>query len=172
MSALTTGGKILLLYAYSVCAVGSFMLGRVTADVWRYGPGDFGYRATRPHAPLGNLESYGLQIEKTFPMDIQVRIVDREVFEKMMPGTGAFTFAGRSPCQIVMPAGMSIEFRPKAGRAQWADDYDADVFAHEILHCMIGLWHPAWPDILADRVERKYPELAYIRRFGLGGPLP
>ncbi len=85
--------------------------------------------------------------QATEPQTIVLRIIDPQQFKSEIgdPRTAAFSKSYREPCEITIPAGWIIVAIPSRGIAFWADDRNAVILAHEILHCIRGSWHPPWP---------------------------
>lgn len=46
-----------------------------------------------------------------------------------------------NPCEIVFPSEQTILVEPKSYRARWEKNFNNEALAHEILHCLHGLWH-------------------------------
>lgn len=87
------------------------------------------------------------------PMTIALRFVDPKAFyADQAPGfTGQSQYGkGVRGCTILIPSGGIIEAWPQQGFAAFVHANDAPNLAHEILHCISGLWHPGWPTILAS----------------------
>lgn len=87
------------------------------------------------------------------PMDITLRIVPREEFEKRYINTAGITQWATRPCVIEIPSDWVVRFAPRMGYAHFMDEDNSNTLAHEILHCVHGPWHPAWSDILAKEKE-------------------
>ncbi len=64
------------------------------------------------------------------------------------------TLYGRNPCEIFLPDDWGVSYRPGRGQATFNSREDSDTLAHEILHCLVGAWHPKWPVILSNRSSK------------------
>jgi hypothetical protein len=76
---------------------------------------------------------------------VVIHFVDPAEIAKALPSRPvAYSLPSRSPCEVWLPKGMWVwgddKNYPYLGR--FIDANDAGLFAHEILHCVIGGWHP------------------------------
>jgi hypothetical protein len=79
----------------------------------------------------------------TYPMTIKLVLEPaKQIQQESSPNTVAYAMPHRNPCVIVLPSGQQIEAWPAASTARFVDPQDNDTFAHELLHCMVGAWHP------------------------------
>jgi hypothetical protein len=93
------------------------------------------------------------------PLTILLRFVDRETYAKETSAdTAAFTNPYGDICTITIPAGWMIDFSPARGFAKWLDVLNEDIFPHEILHCIVGDWHPDWSKI-PEAIQRADPDV-------------
>lgn len=80
-------------------------------------------------------------IDETVPTEIQLNIIPKKEIEKAR-GKDVFAYASyNKPCKIYMPAGMKIKVHPLIKQAEWISEWEANSFAHEIIHCIRGKWH-------------------------------
>lgn len=94
---------------------------------------------------------------KAYPIDIKLRIVDAKEFNKsltvsmlkatqQMNAVGAYTLINNNPCEIILPDDFKIDVLASKGAA-WFSSETGDTLAHEILHCLYGVWHQPWNKI-------------------------
>jgi hypothetical protein len=79
----------------------------------------------------------------TYPMTIKLVLEPaKQIQQESTPNTVAYAMPHRNPCVIVLPSDHKIEAWPAASAALFVDPQDNETFAHELLHCMVGAWHP------------------------------
>lgn len=68
----------------------------------------------------------------------------REIAKAVPSRPVAYSLPSRHPCEIWLPSGMWLwgDEKRHPYNGVFIDPYDAGLFAHEILHCLIGAWHP------------------------------
>jgi hypothetical protein len=91
--------------------------------------------------PLTGRAASGVVPEST----VILHFVDPSEIKRMVAPTNsvAVTYPSRHPCEVFLPTGMWLwgdeKNYPYRGMFVWSRD--ADLVAHEILHCVIGGWH-------------------------------
>lgn len=111
-------------------------------------------QSVSPEASINPLSEHA---SATMPTtDVVLHFLDAEKWRetKVAKNVDGFTVNG-SPCQVYLPAkDFGIQAEPRWGLAHWTDGTD-NTLPHEILHCLRGVWHRPWPEILADSTKEK-----------------
>lgn len=111
------------------------------------GGADFGTVTPAIHHITADQKKGELFFSVVPPIDIQLRFMPPDQIRDRSPGTYAFTYQLRTPCQIIMPSGIEIAgMTAHWPYASFVNPLEGDVLAHEILHCLHGTWHgKEWP---------------------------
>lgn len=120
------------------------------------------------------------QLARTRPMEIKLIIHSHEEFArlrdegKMYATTEAWSNPIATPCQIHLEEGQWLTYVPATGDAAFVRDRDDVILAHELLHCIVGFWHPKWDEIIKNM--REGGPINYIQKsdgdVGLRGASP
>lgn len=81
------------------------------------------------------------------PLEATIELLPKDDFDRLWVAAdqatpaAAYTSWEGGKCVIRMPV-YDVVATPKLARANFSDPFNAQVFAHEMLHCATGLWHP------------------------------
>lgn len=109
---------------------------------------DFGSVRASPPTTIEN----HAQIVELPEMDVELRIVHPLKIVSQVPEAYAYSEPYRSgACRVYFPSRQQVFLNPRTGTARWVDDAAAQAMAHELMHCALGYWHPAWGSMTERR---------------------
>lgn len=126
-----------------------------------------------PPSPLTTRQKVEAPAYVSIPnMTITLQFVDPKRFTNGTTGQAVYGGSAHG-CTILIPSGGVIEAWADHGFAAFAKADDGPRLAHEILHCISGLWHPDWPKILASGGKvYEYYSIDRPRPYLTFSPLP
>ncbi len=111
-----------------------------------------------PSSPiqLSGAEKTGTLIYPMSTLTVNIRFESDEEWPYLNQSSiDGYTDWNKSPCYIGLRASQwTMVAKPSRGEAilEIENDNIGRVISHEILHCLRGAWHPAWAEIINNRL--------------------
>lgn len=111
------------------------LLGAMVVDL-----NSFGSNAISPTPYTATQLSQHAIVDKTVATEIKLIVASKETIHSLDSSAFALAYSSK-PCTIYIPTNMQIIVYPSMKKAEWVDQWEGNVIAHEIMHCIRGRWH-------------------------------